>query len=145
MNLKSLKSRLSKLEQVKRKMAIEAACICFPPNEPPKLRLQAERDAVSGVLCPIHGQRFTRFAGPLIYGEIILPLHQNLHWRTRHSPQFVKAMDASFPSDRWPPTEIVEPDGTVRLVLKDGTQIHRTAPPPEILEYKVPTDREQSL
>ena len=64
-----------------------------------------------------------RFAGPLIYGEIILPLHLDLHWRTRHSPQFVKAMDASFPSDRWPATEIVEPDGTVRFVLKDGTEI----------------------
>jgi hypothetical protein len=49
-------------------------------------------------------------------------------------------MDASFPSDRWPPTKIVEPDGTAILVLKDGTEIHRESPPPEALKYKMPTD-----
>ena len=98
----NLKIRLSKLEQRKLKAIIEAECICFPPDEPPRLRLPAERDAVSGVLCPIHGERFSRFAGPLIYGEIIFPLHLDLHWRTGHSPQYVKAMDVSFPSDRWP-------------------------------------------
>ena len=31
----NLKNRLSKLEQTKQKIAIEAECICFPPNEPP--------------------------------------------------------------------------------------------------------------
>jgi hypothetical protein len=83
----NLKARLSKLEQWKRKAIIEAECICFPPNEPPKLLLPAEMDVVSGVLCPIHGERFSSFAGPLIYGEIILPLHLDLHWRSRHSSQ----------------------------------------------------------
>ena len=38
----NLKNRLSKLEQVKRKITIEAACICFPPNEPPKLQLRGQ-------------------------------------------------------------------------------------------------------
>ena len=38
-------------------------------------------------------------------------------------------MGASFPPDRWPAQEIVEPDGAVRLVLKDGTEIHRISPP----------------
>ena len=59
----NLKNRLSKLEQVKREIAIESDCICFPPNEPPRLLLQAERDAVSAVLCPIHGERVRSFAG----------------------------------------------------------------------------------
>jgi hypothetical protein len=143
----NLKSKLNKLEQLKRKIAIEADCICFPPNEPPKLLLQAERDAASGVLCPVHGQRFSRFAGPLIYGEVNpLPTHLHLSWQSR-SPQYVKAMAASFPSDRWPATKIVEPDGAVRFVLKDGTEILRLDPTPlfETLEYKAPTDREQSL
>ena len=115
------KNRLNKLEQRKRKAIIEAECICFPPNEPPKLPLPAEMDAVSGVLCPVRGERFSRFAGPLIYGEIILPLYLDLHWRSRHSPQYVRAMDVSFPPDRWPATEVIEPDGTRRFVLKDGT------------------------
>ena len=98
----NLKNRLTKLEQAKRNMVTEAACICFPPNEPPKLLLEAERDAASGVLCPVHGQRFSRFAGPLIYGEVNpLPAHLHLRWQSR-SPQYVKAMAASFPSDGWP-------------------------------------------
>ena len=131
----TLKTRLSKLEQRKRKAIIEADCICFPANEPPRLLLPAERDAVSGVLCPIHGQRFSSFAGPLIYGEIILPLHLDPRWRTRHSPQYVKAMDASFPSDRWPTTTIVEPDGSVRFVLKDGTELYRSPSPEPVYDY----------
>jgi hypothetical protein len=140
----NLKNRLSKVEQRKRKRVIEAECICFPPNEPPNLLLQAEREAASGVLCPLHGERFSRFAGPLIYGEIIpLPTHLDLKWRSRYSPQYVKAMNACFPSDRWPATKIVESDGVVRFVLKDGAEIHRLAPPPVILEYKAPTDWEQ--
>jgi hypothetical protein len=54
-------------------------------------------------------------------------------------------MAASFPSDRWPATKIVELDGAVRFVLKDGTEIHRLDPNPlfETLKYKPPTDREQ--
>jgi len=38
-------------------------------------------------------------------------------------------MEASFPPDRWPAQEIVDPDGGVRFVLKDGTAIHRISPP----------------
>jgi hypothetical protein len=44
-------------------------------------------------------------------------------------------MDASFPSDRWPATKIVEPDGAVRFVLKDGTEIHRLPPPGPVYDY----------
>ena len=136
MNLKSLKNKLSKLEQVKRKMAIEADCICFPPDQPPVLLLQAEREAASGVLCPVHGQRFSKFAGPLIYREVIpIPAHLDLSWQTWRSPQYIKAMDASFPSDRWPATKVVEPDGVVRFVLKDGTEIHRSPPPTPVYGY----------
>jgi hypothetical protein len=43
--------------------------------------------------------------------------------------QYVKVMEASFPPDRWPAREIVDPDGGVRFVLKDGTEIHRISPP----------------
>ncbi|MFZ1133783.1 MAG: hypothetical protein WAN69_02475 [Candidatus Korobacteraceae bacterium] len=38
-------------------------------------------------------------------------------------------MEASFPPDRWPAQEIVEADESVSLVLKEGTVIHRIAPP----------------
>jgi hypothetical protein len=53
----------------------------------------------------------------------------------RHSPQYIKAMEASFPPDRWPATEITESDETVRFVLKDGEEIHRIEPPVEVYGY----------
>jgi hypothetical protein len=61
----NLKNRLSKLEQVKRKMAIEADCICFPPDEPPHLELQPEIEAARSVRCPLHGERFKSLAPTL--------------------------------------------------------------------------------
>ena len=134
MNSKNLKNRLNKLKQRKRKIAIEAGCICFPPDEPPDVELAVEREAVAAVTCRIHGKRFKDFAGT-IYRSIYLPTHLDPNWRSWHSPQYVKAMDASFPPDRWPATKIVEPDGAVRFVLKDGTEVHRLPPPEPVYDY----------
>ena len=61
---------------------------------------------------------------------ITLPKHLDRACWSWCSPQYIKAMDASFPPDRWPAKMIVEPDGTVRFVLKDGTEIHRLSPAP---------------
>jgi len=47
----------------------------------------------------------------------------------------VKAIGASFPPDRWPAKKIVEPDGAVRFVLNDGTEIHRLPPPEPVYSY----------
>jgi hypothetical protein len=125
----TLKSRLSKLEQTKRRVRAEADCICFPLEEPPHLELQQEIEAAKAVRCPLHGERFKKRA-PIVYRVIRLPAHlDRSSWRWR-SAQYIKAMDASFPPDRWPTKKIVEPDGTVRFVLKDGTEIHRLSPEP---------------
>jgi hypothetical protein len=140
----TLKSRLSKLEKTKRGITAEADCICFPPDEPPFLELRAEAEAAKSVLCPLHGERFSRIA-PQVYRVIDLAVHLDPFWRNRRSPQYIKAMEASFLSDRWPSTEVVEPDGAVRFVLKDGTEIHRLAPPPEIREYKAPTSQKSLM
>jgi hypothetical protein len=43
-------------------------------------------------------------------------------------------MDFLVPADRWPATEITEPDGAVRFVLKDGAEIHRIGPPTEVYD-----------
>ncbi len=134
MNLKNLKTRLKKLEQAKREVSIEAECVCFPPDEPPALRLPAETEAARAVLCPVHGRRFSGLA-PTIYRPIYLPEHLDPAWRDRHSARYIKAMDASFPGDRWPATKVVEPDGAVRFVLKDGTEIHRLPPPEPVYDY----------
>ena len=104
-------------------------CICFPPEEPPHLDLRAEIDAATAVRCPLHGERFQDLA-PTIYRAIGGPAHLDSERWSWRSAQYIKAMEASFPPDRWPATEVTEPDGTVRFVLKDGTEIHRLSPEP---------------
>ena len=34
--------------------------------------------------------------------------------------QYIKTLKALFSSDRWPATEVTEPDGTVRFVLNEA-------------------------
>lgn len=124
----NLKNRLSKLERTKKRISTDADCICFPPEEPPHLELQPEVEAAKAVRCPLHGERFKNLA-PTIYRVIRLPAHlDRASWSWR-SAQYIEAMEASFPPDRWPAMRIVEPDGAVRFVLKDGTEIHRLRPP----------------
>jgi hypothetical protein len=110
-------------------------CICFPPDEPPDLALKAEIEAAKAVRCPIHGNRFSELA-LTIYTAARFKQPTHLHperWMGA-SQQYVKAMEASFPSDRWPAQEIVDPDGGVRFELKDGTVIHRVSPPPLVYD-----------
>jgi hypothetical protein len=109
-------------------------CICFPPDEPPGLELPVEIEAARAVRCPVHGERFTKLA-PALYRVITHPYHLGKDWRKWHSRQYIKAMDASFPLDRWPAGEIVEPDDSVRFVLKDGTEVLYVPPPPPIYDY----------
>jgi hypothetical protein len=45
-------------------------------------------------------------------------------------------MEASFPPDRFPASRMEEPDGGVRFVLKDGTEIHRLQPPDLLYDYE---------
>jgi hypothetical protein len=113
----------------------ERQCICFPPDEPPDLTLEAEIEAAKAVRCPIHGNRFSKLA-PTIYIATQFRQPTHLHperWKGA-SRQYVKAMEASFPPDRWPAQEIVDPDDGVRFVLKDGTEIHRIWPPPLVYD-----------
>lgn len=130
----TLKTRLSRLEKTKRRIATEAECICFSPDEPPHLELQSEIEAAKSVRCPLHGERFKNLA-PTICRVIRLPAHLDRACWSWCSRQYVKAMDASFPPHRWPATKIVEPDGAVRLVLKDGTEIHRLPPPDPVYDW----------
>jgi len=113
----------------------EEGCVCFPSGEPPDLGLKAEIEAAKAVRCPIHGPRFSKLA-PTIYVATQYRQPTHLHpergkWRSR---QYERAMKASFPPDRWPAQEIVDPDGAVRFVLKDGTEIHRISPPPLVYD-----------
>lgn len=62
------------------------------------------------------------------------PYHLGRDWRKWHTPQYIKALDASFPPDRWPAEKIVRPDGSVRFVLKDRTDVLYVPPPPMLFE-----------
>jgi hypothetical protein len=111
-------------------------CICFPPDEPPDLALKAEIESARNVRCLMHGDRFSKLATIYTAAQYRQPAHlRPERWKWR-SPQYVKAMEASFPPDRWPAQEIAEPDGGVRFVLKDGTEIHRIAPPAQIYDLQ---------
>jgi hypothetical protein len=107
-------------------------CICFPPDEPPGLELRVEIEAARAVRCPLHGERFSRLAARPFH-VITHPYHLGRDWRKWHSLQYIKAMDASFPADRWPAEEIVGPDDSVRFVLKDGTEVLYVPPHPSNL------------
>jgi hypothetical protein len=112
-------------------------CICFPPDEPPDLELKAEIEAARAIRCPLHGERFSKLA-PKIYRapRSVRPAHlQPESWSAWHSPQYLKALRASFPPDRWPASEVTEPDGTVRFVLKDGTEIHQIGEATVVYDY----------
>jgi len=130
-----MKARLARLERSNRAIIAEAECICFPPDEPPALELKAEIEAAKAVHCPRHGERFSKLA-PTIFRVIRLPAHLDRACCSWHSSQYIKAMEASFPPDRWPATRVEESDGRVRFVLKDGTEIHRIAPPCVVLDYR---------
>jgi hypothetical protein len=130
----NLRNRLAKLERTKRKVAAEAACICFPPEESPHLQLRPEIEAARAVRCPLQGERFKNFAAT-IYRVISRPAHLDRAIWSWHSAQCIKAMDASFPPDLWPAKKIVETDGTVRFVLKDGGEIHRLRPRGPVYDY----------
>jgi hypothetical protein len=108
------------------------------PTSRQTLALKAEIEAAKAVRCPIHGDRFSELA-PTIYvaAQFRHPTHLHPERWMGASRQYVKAMEASFPADRWPAQEIVDPDDSVRFVLKDGTEIHRISPPP--LVYDVAT------
>lgn len=129
-----IKARLQQLEKSKQRTVTEAECICFPPDEPPHLELKAEIEAARAVRCPLHGQRISKLA-PTIYRVIAVPAHLDRACWSWHSPQYIKAMEASFPPDRFPATSIKEPDGVARFVLKDGTEIHRLPPPVMLYDY----------
>jgi hypothetical protein len=130
----NLKNRLSKLERMIQPVRAEADCICFPPEEPPHLELRPEIEAARAVRCSLHGERFKKLA-PTAYRVIGLPAHLDRDSWSWCSAQYIKAMDASFPPDRWPAKKIVEADGTVRFVLKDGSEVHRLPPPEPVYDY----------
>ena len=50
----NFQNRLAKLQTAKQKATFDRECICFPVDEQPEVHTEAERDAVSAVMWPLH-------------------------------------------------------------------------------------------
>ena len=125
MNLRSLSSRIKRLEDAAQALPIVSpGCICFPKKEPPYLAFPVEYEIAAKVKCPLHGDRFRT---PSYFVYVSKWLRKKLwdHMWTHHSPQYRKAITAAFPPDRWPAVEEAE-DGRIFLRLKDGTRLLAT-------------------
>jgi hypothetical protein len=130
-----LKTRLKKLEQTMAKQQTtkvwDEACICFPPDELPEFCWTAEAEVASAIVCPLHGVRFHAIKPRLfIYRAKWLrgpKDHTTVDYAVdllTHSPQYSKAMRASFPAALWP-AEVsfqFQPTRTM-LILRDGSEI----------------------
>ena len=129
----NLKDRISRLERAasdtdgSRDAIFPDECICFPENEPPGITYRAEVEIAAAVRCPMHGHRFKHIAAdgfsvyvPKWYRE----RHPAPEWPSG-SPQYVKAIRASFPAEQWPAEEkyVFTPEPKIILVLRDGTEI----------------------
>ena len=128
-----LRTRISRLERAATRTdgcqsgLFPDECICFPENEPPNITYRAEVEIAASLLCPLHGQRFRHIAAdgfsvyvPKWYRE----RNAAPEWPSG-SPQYVKAMRASFSAEQWPAETKYEfkPERRVILVLRDGTEI----------------------
>jgi len=119
--------RVERLEQaLKTRSWYSAECICFPPNDPPFYAFTLELMMLDRLKCPMHGDRFD----PLRFHIYVAGWVREKIPRLveRKSDQYRKAWYATFPTNLWPGVEEEAVDGSIYLILKDGTR--RLAEPP---------------
>ena len=122
MHSRTLLARIERAEQLtKMKTNFSPDCICWPDNEYPFFGFDIEREIASRVKCSVHGERTT-----MIFQRLYLPAwrrQREIIRRSRLSPQYQKAWNASFPPTLWPAEEEQGGDGEIFLKLKDGTRL----------------------
>jgi hypothetical protein len=121
MGAQALRRRLDKIEQMQKGRSVfSPECSCFPEQEQPVVGFPIELEIAFRVKCPVHGKRFMY---PRFFVYVSQWLREKLwsHLR-RHSEQYRKAWNASFPAELWPAQEELL-DGQTFLRLKDGTRI----------------------
>jgi hypothetical protein len=121
MRKRTLLARIERVEQLaKVKTKFSPGCVCFPDKEPPFFGFSIEEAIAAKVTCPIHGKRtYLRFL------RLYLPAWRRENekiQRSRLSPQYQKAWNASFPPHLWPAEEVLV-HSELMLRLKDGTLI----------------------
>ena len=105
-------------------------CLCFPADEQPEFRWQAEAEEAAKVLCPLHGTRFRTVATRFLYrARRFYVMEFEKGWQHR-SPQYQKAMRVSLDPARWPAREVILPfpQKTKELILRDGTRVQSGGP-----------------
>jgi hypothetical protein len=127
MHSRTLLARIERAEQLtKVKTNFSLDCICWPDNEYPFFGFDIEREIASSVKCSVHGERQT-----MIFQRIYLPAwrrEKEIIRRSRLSPQYQKAWNASFPPELWPAEEEQSGDGEIFLKLQDGTRLLACGP-----------------
>jgi hypothetical protein len=117
MHSRTLLARIERAEQLtKMKTNFSSDCICWPDNEYPFFGFDIEREIASSVKCSVHGERLT-----MIFQRLYLPAwrrQREIIRRSRLSPQYQKAWNASFPPELWPAEEEQGGDGEIFLRLK---------------------------
>jgi hypothetical protein len=119
--------RVKRLEQAMRDRFVSSSeCICFPPHERPFYVFRIERLMLERLKCPLHGNRFKPFGLYIFMAAWLIEKLPRLV--DRRSEQFRKAWFATFPPELWPAVEERGEDGTIYLILKDGTRLLAEGP-----------------
>ena len=113
--------RIERLEQSLKECSWFATdCICFPENQPPLYGFGLEFLLLKRLKCPLHGERSIRF-NPIFVSQWVR--EKIPRFVQRQSEQYRKAWFATFPPYLWPGVEEEAEDGSMYLILKDGTRV----------------------
>jgi hypothetical protein len=117
-----INARLAQLESAIR--AIRPArfsemCLCFPADEQPEFRWQADAEEAAKVLCPLHGRRFQTVVTRFLYRARRFSVVDFEKGWPHRSAQYQKAMRASLN----PALASAKGATSQELVLRDGRKI----------------------
>ena len=124
MRTRTLLARIERAEQsVREPLASLVGCTCFPSDEQPEFRWRTEAETAATVLCPIHGLRFQTVVTRFLFRALWHYLADVKRGWPHRSPQYQKAMRASFDLALLPIREVVDCEDETMLILRDGSQM----------------------
>ena len=119
--------RIERLEQsLKEHSWFSTDCICFPENQSPLYGFSLEYLLLKRLQCPLHGERSIS-DNPIYVSQWVR--EKIPRFVQRQSEQYRKAWFATFPPNLWPGVEEEAEDGSMYLILKDGSRLLAEGPP----------------
>jgi hypothetical protein len=100
-----LNARVTRLELASRVRTVtlfSEECLCFPVDEQPEFRWQAEAETAAKVLCPLHGRRFQTIVTRFLYRALHYyvadfeqgwPDRSAQYWLASHPPSWLHMLD----------------------------------------------------